>query len=221
MIWGVFASADSVYRLAIVPHVRKPVAVLVGAACFGLSMAAIKGSGAGARDALGNISAPWLLLSFVAGVSVVRVRVAALVGLGAALTALAAFYVAESVLLDLGAHSWIADLSLTVRAGRFYFVGALISGPVFGALGGLWARRRSTILATCLALLFVLEPLTLWAYHRRIGGHVGAGELTSYSWMWVGEVMTGLTAATAIVVPALGRGRRGPGQRGWRGRRGV
>jgi hypothetical protein len=188
-----------------VPQARKLVAVFVGAVCFGLLMATIKGSGAGARDAFGNISAPWLLLSFVAGASVVRVRLAALIGLGAALTALAAFYVAESVLLDLGAHSWITDLSLTVRAGRFYFVGSLVSGPVFGALGGIWAKRRSATVATCLALLFALEPLTLWAYQRRIGGQVGTGALTSYSWMGMGEAIIGLTAATVIVVPGLRR----------------
>jgi hypothetical protein len=169
-------------------------------------MATIKGSGAGARDALGNISAPWLLLSFVAGASVVRVRLAALTGLGAALTALAAFYVAESALLDLGAHSWITDLSLTVRAGRFYFVGSVVSGPVFGALGGIWAKRRSATVAACFALLFALEPLAVWASQRRIGGQVGSGELTSYTWMWMGEVMIGLTAATLIGVPALRRG---------------
>jgi hypothetical protein len=201
------AIADSVYRLAIVPQPRKLTAVLVGAACFGLLMATIKGSGAGGRDAFGNISAPWLLLSFVAGASAVRVRVAALIGLGAALAALAAFYVAESVLLDLGAHSWITDLGLTVRAGRFYFVGSLVSGPVFGALGGIWAKRRSTIVAASLALLFALEPLTVWAYQRRIGRQVGTGALTNHIWMWVGEVIIGLTATTVILVPALGRAR--------------
>jgi hypothetical protein len=37
---------------------RKLAVVLGGAACFGLLMAAIKGQGAGARDAFGNISAP-------------------------------------------------------------------------------------------------------------------------------------------------------------------
>jgi hypothetical protein len=32
--------------------------MFVGAACFGLLMAAIKGQGADARDAFGNLSAP-------------------------------------------------------------------------------------------------------------------------------------------------------------------
>lgn len=171
-------------------------------------MAAIKGQGAGARDAFGNLSAPWLLLSFIAGACVARVRVAALIGLGAALTALAAFYADESVVLDLGRHPWLTDLSLTVRAGRFYFMEALLSGPIFGALGGVWAKRRSALVAASVALLFAFEPLTVWADHQRIGGPVGSGELTHYRWMWMSEVLVGLTAAVLIAVSTLRRSER-------------
>jgi hypothetical protein len=192
-------------RLPTVMGARRLAAVLVGAACFGLLMAAIKGQGAGARDAFGNISAPWLLLSFLAGACFARVRLAALVGLGAALTALAAFYAGESVILDLGRHPWITDLSLTVRAGRFYFIEALLSGPIFGALGGIWARRRSALVAAGVALLFAFEPLIVWADQQRIGGPVGSGELTHYWWMWISEVLVGLTAAALIAAPSRPR----------------
>ena len=184
---------------------RRLAGVFVGAACFGLLMAAIKGQGAGARDAFGNLSAPWLLLSFIAGACVARVRLAALIGLGAALTALAAFYAGESVILDLGRHPWLTDLSLAVRAGRFYFIEALFSGPIFGALGAVWAKRRSPLVAASVALLFAFEPLTVWADQQRIGGRVGSGELTHYRWMWMSEVLIGVTAAVLIAVPTLRR----------------
>jgi len=95
-------SSLSAARFSPVIRGRRLLAVLVGAACFGLLMAAIKGQGADARDAFGNLSAPWLLLSFLAGSCAPRIRVAALVGLAAALTALAAFYIGESLILDLG-----------------------------------------------------------------------------------------------------------------------
>jgi Family of unknown function (DUF6518) len=181
------------------------VTVLVGAACFGLLMAAIKGQGADARDAFGNLSAPWLLLSFVAGACAARIRVAALVGLAAALTALAAFYIGESVILDLGRHSWITDLNLTMRAGRIYFVQAVVSGPLLGGLGGVWAKRRSALVAAAVALLFAFEPLTVWLYERRTGSSGGAGALTHYRWMWIGEVLLGLIAAAFVTARRVRR----------------
>jgi hypothetical protein len=184
---------------------RRLAAIAGGAVSFGLLMAAIKGQGAGARDAFGNISAPWLLLSFLAGASFPRVRVAALVGLGAAFTALCAFYAAESVILDLGPHSWMSDLNLTVRAGRGYFLEAMVSGPIFGSLGGVWAKRRSAAAAAFVALLFVCEPLVVWLYQRRTGGSGGTGLLTHYQWMWISEVLLGLTAAALIAAFAIKR----------------
>ena len=92
-----------------------------------------------------------------------------------------------------------------MRAGRFYFVEALISGPLFGALGGIWAKRRSALVTVAVALLFAFEPLAVWADQRRIGGPVGAGELTHYRWMWASEVLVGLTSATLIAFPTLRR----------------
>jgi len=165
-------------------------------------MAVLKGQGADARDALGNLSAPWLLLSFIAGASCTRVRVAAVVGLAAALSALVAFYVAESVVLDLGRHSWLTDLELTARAGRIYYTDALVSGPLLGALGGLWAKRRSTLAAVAVALSFAFEPLAVWLYERRLGD-TGAGQLMHYPWLWVSEVAFGLAAAVAVLAPRM------------------
>jgi hypothetical protein len=113
--------------------------------------------------------------------------------------ALAGFYAGESVFLDLGRHSWTTDLSLAMRAGRYYFALALLSGPVFGALGGIWAKRRSVTVAAGVAIVFALEPLIVWSKQRRMGGPVGNGELTHYPWLWAGEVLLGLTAALVIV----------------------
>jgi hypothetical protein len=178
---------------------RRFVSILIAAAGFGLVMAIIKGQGADARDALGNISTPWLLLAFVAGASSTRgVRIAALRGLGATFVALAAFYVSESFVLDLGRHSWLTDLGLTMRAGGVYFVQALVSGPVLGGLGGVWARGRSALIAAGVALLFVFEPVVVWMYQRYGGNAASTGVLTQYRWMWIGEVVVGVSAAVVI-----------------------
>jgi hypothetical protein len=80
---------------------KLPIAVLL-ALCFGVVMAVMKGEGIGARDALGNLSAPWLLVAFIGGACPRRVCWAPLGGLAATIAALAGFYAAESRLLDLG-----------------------------------------------------------------------------------------------------------------------
>src|SRR5262249_52757537 len=81
------------------------------AVIFGIATAWIKGNGAGLRDAIGNISAVWLLLPFAAGAATGsrRVIVGAISGWVATLAALIGFYFAESFVLDLGQHSWLTD----------------------------------------------------------------------------------------------------------------
>ena len=114
------------------------VALILGlAGVFGIAAAWIKGNDSGLRDAIGNISAVWLLVPFLAGASTGsrRLVTGALSGLAATLAALAGFYFAESFVLDLGPHPWLTDLSLTMRTVVYYGERALVTGPFFGALG--------------------------------------------------------------------------------------
>lgn len=175
--------------------------MLLAATAFGLAMAAIKGQGTGARDALGNVSAPWLLLAFLAGVTVGRRKLlsAAAAGTAASLVALLAFYVAESRLLDLGAHSWLVDLRLAVMAGRIYLATALISGPIFGGLGGIWSRRRSPFVALTVGAMFALEPVAVWLVEHRQGSVASSGLLTQYPWMWSGEIVLGVAGSALLI----------------------
>jgi hypothetical protein len=154
-----------------VASARRVAAVLLGAFVFGLAMAWLKGSNGGLRDAVGNASAPWLLLPFLAGALLsggpTRGRSllgGACAGLLASLIALAGFYLAESFVLDLGPHPWLTDLSLTLGAARFWVQRAFVSGPVFGALGVWWHKRRSLTAAGLVAAVFVLEPAAWWLY---------------------------------------------------------
>jgi hypothetical protein len=79
---------------------------LLLAASFGVAMSVFKGNGAGVRDDIGNLSAPWLLVPFFAAGALPgrRLLTGALVGMAATCTALAAFYVANAFVLDLGPH---------------------------------------------------------------------------------------------------------------------
>jgi hypothetical protein len=81
----------------------------------------------------------------------------------------------------------------------------LLSGPLFGALGGIWAKRRSALVAAGVALLFAFEPVVIWAKEQRVGGRVGSGELTQHPWMWISEVLVGLIAASFVGVRSLRR----------------
>ena len=163
------------------------------AAAFGMAAAWIKGNDIGLRDAIGNVSAVWLLLPFLAGATAGcrRVLAGALCGLAATLAGLAGFYFAESFVLDLGRHPWLTDLSLTMGTVVYYGERALVTGPIFGALGFCWHQRRSLAAAGVLAASFVLEPAAWWLYGVHIGGGA-AYPVPDYPALWLGEIAIGI-----------------------------
>ncbi|TML47634.1 MAG: hypothetical protein E6G20_07855, partial [Actinobacteria bacterium] len=130
---------------AAVNGARKLIPLLLAGIVFGALVAVIKGQEAGVRDALGNTSAPWMLVPFLAGTRYRTVWKAALVGLATTLAAFFGFYVAEAAILDLGPHPWYTDLQLTLGSGRLYEKWGLLSGTAYGALGGIWVSRRLVI----------------------------------------------------------------------------
>ncbi len=139
---------------------RSDLFVGISALAFGIAVSVVKGNNAGIRDAIGNVSAPWLLIGFLGGAIAGRrrVMVGALTGTVATLIALLGFYVTNSFILDLGPHPWLTELSLAVVGGKGWFLFSLVSGPIFGTLGVWWARTRSVIPVLIVGLLFVLEP---------------------------------------------------------------
>jgi hypothetical protein len=173
--------------------VRRLALILGLAAVFGIAAAWIKGNDVGLRDAIGNVSAVWLFLPFLAGAAAGcrRVITAALCGLAATLAALAGFYFAESFVLDLGPHPWLTDLSLTMGTVVYYAERALLTGPIFGALGFWWQQRRSLVAAGILAASFVLEPAAWWLYGMHIGGGA-AYPVPDYPALWLAEIAMGI-----------------------------
>jgi Family of unknown function (DUF6518) len=172
---------------------------------FGLLVAAIKGQDPGVRDALGNTSAPWVLVPFLAGTRYPQVWRATLVGLATTLAAFFGFYLAEAAILDLGPHPWYTDLQLTLGSGHVYEVWGVWSGALYGALGGLWASRSLIVAPLAVALAFVCEPLIVLFLVR--SGIWGGGGLLHYHWLWLAEVIIGLAGIAFVVARAEPRSR--------------
>jgi hypothetical protein len=144
--------------------------VLLAALAFGLAVAWIKGQDtdgrtglAPLRGVLGNLSAPWLLLPFWAGLGRRPWWRAAATGLAATLVALLAFYAFTGLVADLDGRSFPADVPLWVRANRAYLEAGVLAGPVCGTLGSWWSRARRPRLLTLIGLLLVAEPASLAA----------------------------------------------------------
>ena len=135
--------------------------LMIVAGAFGAFESVFKGNGAGVRDGIGNLSAPWVILPLLAGALGSRgsISLGAVVGLLTTLAALVGFYLANAFVLDLGPHSSLHDIGLTLDVGNLWFKAGALSGPAMGALGA-WASRRGGIVVAWTAVGLVLfEPL--------------------------------------------------------------
>jgi hypothetical protein len=163
---------------------------------FGVLVAIVKGHDFDARDALGNLSAPWVVAPFVGGTRFRRLWRSTVAGVAVTLAAFLGFYVAEAAILDLGTNSWIERLNLTLAAGRYWETWGLVSGSLYGLLGGLWASRRLPSAPAAIGLAFAAEPLIVFLLAQY---GVWSRQLFDYVWMWIGEIAIG----AIVVVVAL------------------
>jgi Family of unknown function (DUF6518) len=139
---------------------------------FGVAAALFKGEDWGVRTIVGNLSAPWLVLPFLAGWS--RRSFAAAAGLGAATSVLSVvgFYTCYALVFALvSSHTLGTDVAV--------LAGALVAGPVYGALGYWWRSRRSLAAGLAVGAAFVGEPLAqlaLWRVRQVPVGHTSVGD---------------------------------------------
>lgn len=179
---------------------RRPWAVVLAAVAFGVAIAVLKGGEAGVRDAVGNISAPWLLLPYFAGAMTRGPIRGALIGLATSLAALTGFYVAQAFVLDLGGHPVLTNLALTLGAGRFYFAAGVLTGPLFGAIGGIRTRQHRAVTAGVIALALAGEPFAVFAWLSSEGiSPADTGFVVQYPALWLGELTLGFLLPAALL----------------------
>jgi hypothetical protein len=176
---------------------KRVLLTLLAAVIFGIAWSVAKGNASGIRDDAGNLSAPWVVLPLLAGAFVAprRLILGAVVGVAVTLIALSAFYLTNAFVLDLGPHSTLQDVVLTMRAvGDLWFRYGILSGLVFGA-GGAWVAGRSSLTAVgaIVATLLVLEPAAAFAWRALAGWGFELDPVVSAI-----EVGTGLALATAL-----------------------
>ncbi len=179
---------------------RRLAAIIIGAVALGSLLSLLKGAGGGARLQFGNLSAPWLAVGFCAGICYARVGRAASAGALATIAALSGFYAEQSPLGDFSSGSLtfldhpaqVYDFIVTPH--RVIFIGGILTGVLFGALGAAWATHRSRLTPAAVALLFVCEPFAWLGSGATSGSSFG-----HYWWMWSGEIALGVAAIMVIL----------------------
>lgn len=143
------------------------------------------------------LSAPWLVLPFVAGSRQREPWRATLVGEVTIWAALLGYFAMTMSPME-GAHIQVWEMVGFVRSNWAIEVGGLTLGPVFGCLGYRWTSHRSPLAATVVVGVLCLEPVAVVAVGRGAGRSVG---------VWVAEAVAGLVLAAWFLSSSVGRHR--------------
>ncbi|HET9104480.1 MAG TPA: DUF6518 family protein [Solirubrobacteraceae bacterium] len=137
--------------------------------------------------AVSGMSAPWLALPFVFGLTRRDARHAAAIGLLATGTALLGYF--AMMLSPVEGVTWShVSLRLELTSQMHVILPGLVSGPFFGLCGWVWRWRRAWGAAAAVAGAFALEPLARWL----------AGALEPAPLVWAAEVLAGAGMAVWI-----------------------
>jgi hypothetical protein len=142
------------------------------------------------------LSAPWLVLAFVAGVTQREPRRASLLGLGCTVAALVGYFLMTDSPAE-GAHYTLAYARGFVTSEHDVLLGAVLTGPLFGWFGQQWRTRRAIVGALVTAAALCLEPLA-----RR-----ASVDPIRYRAVSLAEVAAGLALAAAVLVRRYSSGR--------------
>ena len=174
---------------------------LVLAAVFGAAdqyLGSLTGSGhpwaAGWSSDLSLLSAPWLVLPFVAGATQRDPRRAALLGLACTYAALAGYAVMTLSPVE-NAHLTLTGLRGFAVSERNVLLGGIVTGPLFGWFGQQWRTRRAIAGALVTAAALCLEPLARRASINPIQDRT----------VWLAEVAAGLAFAAAVLAHRYAR----------------
>ena len=143
------------------------------------------------------LSAPWLLLPFLAGATQREPKRAALLGVACTMSALAG-YVLMTLSPVENAELTVTSVEGYIRSSDRVIVGGLVTGPLFGWLGYRWRAEGAWLGALLVAAAFCLEPLA-----RTAAGH---GQEIRFTTVWAAEVAIGLALAAYVAVTARRQG---------------
>jgi len=175
----------------------KVLVTLVVAVLFGVIMQIFKGNTIGIRNAIGNLSVPWLLLPYLSGklVGQRKIWVSAGIGLAASMVALFGFYAADPFVWNLTHQGLLANVLLTLDAGRRWFLLAFLSGPVFGGLAVFQRRRQASVILAGIATLIIVEPFAHVIYDNLTNSPLLPSGVT----VWTVEFISGAIITWHII----------------------
>jgi hypothetical protein len=169
---------------------------LVLSAAFGAGdqyLGSLTGSGhlwaAGWSSDVSLLSAPWLVLPFLAGATQREPRRAALLGLACTYAALLGYGLMTVSPIE-HAHITVATVRGFLVSERVVFVGGIVTGPLFGWFGQQWRTRRAIAGALVTAAALCLEPLARRAAVRPIADRD----------VWLAEIAAGVALAAAVLL---------------------
>jgi hypothetical protein len=138
-----------------------------------------------------GMSAPWLVLPFVAGMTQERGRRATALGLVVTMAALIGYFAMTHGPME-GAplEDFLSRVFNMVRTGYnpLWIIGGLVTGPLYGFLGHRWRVARSWISAALVACALCLEPLARGVM----------GMLSPHPFVWWSEIAIGGVVAVSF-----------------------
>jgi hypothetical protein len=138
-----------------------------------------------------GMSAPWLALPFVAGITQKDARRAALLGLVVTLAALAGYFaMSHSPMEGVPIEDFPRRVLTMIRTGYnpVWIVAGIVTGPLYGFLGQRWRVARSWISAALVACALCFEPLA-----RGV-----VGMLSPHPVVWWAEIAIGIVVAVSF-----------------------
>jgi hypothetical protein len=139
------------------------------------------------------LSAPWLVLAFVAGWTQRDPRRAALLGLACTASAFLGYGLMTLSPME-NAHLSLQAAAAFVHSESPAIVGGLFTGPLFGWFGQRWRTDRAWVGALTTAAMVCIEPLV----------RIPAGHAIRFRAVSLAEVAAGVAMAVYVVAGARG-----------------
>jgi hypothetical protein len=139
------------------------------------------------------LSAPWLVLAFLAGWTQREPKRAALLGFACTLSALVGYGLMTLSPVE-NAHLTLHSVGAFARSQSPVIVGGLFTGPLLGWFGQRWRAERAWLGALATAVAVSVEPLA----------RIPAGHAIRFQSIWAAEVAVGLAMVVYVATEALG-----------------